>query len=123
MKKITTILLLFIGLNASAQFLSFNKTEIIYLLGKTNYSSGAIINGETFIYVPELNGCSFTYSFDKNGICKKETVRSSNPAVVELIMDLDNTYYIRIGDVYWREQSYGLVEVKRVDNTFTYALK
>ncbi len=123
MKNVITTLILFIGLNASAQFLSFNKTEIISILGKTNYSSGTISGGSSFIYIPEVSGCSCTYVFDKQGICIKEIIKSVNPEIAELIMDLGSTYYIKIGDVYWREESYGLVEVKKKENTFTFALK
>ncbi len=123
MKKITTALLLFVALNASAQFLSFSKKEIISLLGTTNHIVGNNPNGVTFIYVPNVSGCSVTYLFDIEGVCKKEIIHSSNPDIVDMVMDLNDTYYLKIGDVAWMEEPYGLVEVKRVNNTFTFAYK
>ena len=121
--KTILLLLLTITLNVSAQFLSFNKTEVISLLSKTNYSLGQISSEYSFIHVSDISGYACTYIFNQGNICIKEIIKSTNPEVVELVMDLDNTYYIRIGNVYWREETYGLVEVRKVKNTFTFVLK
>ncbi len=123
MKSITTSILLLIGLTASAQFLNFNKKEIVSTLGDTYYVSTISIDGNAIISVPNVSGCICTYIFDKNDICKQETIYSSNESVVDLIMGLERDYYIKIGDVYWLEQPYGLVEVKRTGDTFIFACK
>ncbi len=123
MKLPTIILLLLITLSASAQFLSRNKKEIVTSLGKTHFISTVDADGDSIVYAPNVSGCSCTYIFDKNDICRTEVIVSPNKSVVYLIMGLENDYCIKIRGVYWFEQSYGLVEVRRNGDMYIFNYK
>src|SRR3972149_442377 len=98
----TIIFFLLISLNVSAQYLSQSKEYISTLLNN-------------------VSGCICLFEFNKEGICIKETITAlSNTSVVSLIMGLNEKNYVKLGDSYFHEEPYGLVEAKIKNNTFVF---
>lgn len=119
----TFILLLLISFNASAQYLSKpdNYIESVFNAQKIKYSEGIDINGIYFILAKDISGCNCLFEFNDKLICYREVITAlSNPAIVDLIADLDEQHYLQLNDVYFHEESYGLVKVSKEENKFIF---
>lgn len=115
----TIIFLLLISFNTHAQYLSQSKDYITSVLKEQKVK---FIEVDEFISTPNISNCNCLFEFNKQGICIKEMITAlSNPAIASLIMDLNEKYYVRLNDVYFHEESYGLVEVIRKNSTFVFS--
>ncbi len=117
-----TLLFLLISFNISAQYLSLSQTKIVSNLNKQRieFSVGVTPQGDEFLYVANINNCSFKYIFDINDICRKEIITTNSKENADMIMDLDTKHYIKLNNVYHHEEEYGLVEVNVNENVFTF---
>lgn len=115
----TIFLFLLISLNMSAQYLSQSKEYISTVL--KNQKVDFTYEEDKYILLNNVSGCICLFEFDKNGICIKETITAlSNPTVVSLIMGLNEKNYVKLGNNYYHEETYGLVEVNIKNNTFIF---
>lgn len=116
----TIILFLLISCNASAQFLSKSKKYIDALLKEQKIDFTYEEN--KYILVKNISNCIFLFEFNKEGICVKETITAlTNPAIASIIMDLNDKNYVVLNNIYFHEESYGLVKVVTKKNTFIYS--
>lgn len=112
-------------LNMSAQFLSKSSNFIIKTLNTQKISYKIVIDyyGADTIIAENISGCDIKYGFDRSDICHTEIIEALNDvavAVVDMIMDLDEKHYINMNGLYWHEEDYGIVQVIRRKNIFTY---
>lgn len=119
---------MFMTLSINAQYLNFDKTEVIKLLKKqkTPYTTGITQIGNNFIEIPNVNSCSIKYFFNSNNICYKEVINIKNDFdnIAVMIMDLDEKHYITLDAHNLSvEESYGLVNVYKAENTYTLTIE
>jgi hypothetical protein len=123
MKTLFLLLLIVISFNTSAQYLSKpdNYIESILTKQKVKYLEGINSEGVYFILAKNISGCSCLFEFNDKLICYREVITAlSNPAIVDLIADLDEQHYLQLNDVYFHEESYGLVKVSKKENKFVF---
>lgn len=122
MKKILTIvLILYINYVVNAQMLSKNKAYIIQALGDITHKLEKTTFGDDCITVDLVKGCTCVYVISKDGICRKEIIiANTSIQVVELIVDMNEKYFLKTTDTQFYEESYGLVESHRINNIFTF---
>ena len=99
---------------AYCQMLSKNKQSIVQSLHSLEYKSGKTTFGSDCITT-----CIFVFSAD--GICRKEIIIANTSIdVVNFISNMNEKYYLKTNDVDYYEEMYGLVEVRRINNVFTF---
>lgn len=121
MKNILVILVILCTNYVNAQMLSKNKTQITQALKDINYKLDKTTFGDDCIITSLVKGCTFIYVISEDGVCRKEVIiANTSVQVVELIVDMNEKYFLKTGDVQFYEESYGLVEAHHIDNVFTF---
>src|ERR1035437_4587370 len=112
MKTLLTTLLLITSLFTQAQFLSLSKHDIESCLSNVYHVSGTS-DGVNYISAPNVSGSLCLYIFDRNGICIKEIIISDNIEITNMIMSLDEVHYVKLNDISYHEEKYGIVTAKK----------
>lgn len=117
--------LLLLPLNLFSQFLSLSEGAIVHHLASNNITFDISSQNDCdIITTTNTIGYICIYEFDKDDICKKETIITNTAEeLAGLIMDLNTKHYIRLNDIFYHEEEYGLVEVRQYNNKFIYTYK
>lgn len=106
---------------AYCQMLSKNKQSIVQSLHSLEYKSGKTTFGNDCITTSIVKDCTCIFVFSADGICRKEIIIANTSIdVVNFISDMNEKYYLKTNDVDYYEEMYGLVEVRRINNVFTF---
>ena len=106
---------------AYCQMLSKNKQSIVQSLHSLEYKSGKTTFGSDCITTSIVKGCTCIFVFSVDGICRKEIIIANTSIdVVNFISNMNEKYYLKTNDVDYYEEMYGLVEVRRINNVFTF---
>lgn len=119
----TLVLFLLISFNTSAQFLSQSSSTILKTLNeqKIPYKITTDYYGYDTITVIEPK-IKTQFVINRTDICRTEVITAlTDASIVDMRMDLDEEHYITMYGVTWREEDYGVVEVKINGNIFTFS--